>query len=272
MPFVELPDSPLAQGPTRVFYREYGAGADALVILHGGWGYDVYPFDRVVEALAADFRIIAPDRTGYGQSGRLARMPPNFHDRAAEETFQLLAHLDLDDPILWGHSDGAVIGAKMGLARPASIRGLILEALHLRRQKPSSREFFETMAESPDALDERVRDVLAREHGEDYWHTLLRMNGLAWLEIAADPSPDLFGGRLKDLHVPTLVIHGRRDPRTEPGELDEIQQALQQTADVAILEEGGHSPHTGRAAAEPAIAAAKRFFETLAARKPPVRA
>jgi hypothetical protein len=32
------------------------------VILHGGWGYEAYPFDDAIAALARSRRVIAPDR------------------------------------------------------------------------------------------------------------------------------------------------------------------------------------------------------------------
>ena len=45
---VLLTSSPLAPGasPTRISYRDIGGGSP-MVILHGGWGYDAYPFDRL---------------------------------------------------------------------------------------------------------------------------------------------------------------------------------------------------------------------------------
>ena len=65
MPYIDLASSALAPGvsPVRVHYRDAGAGPP-IVILHGGWGYDIYPFDRQIAALASDARVIAPDRTG----------------------------------------------------------------------------------------------------------------------------------------------------------------------------------------------------------------
>ena len=47
-------------------------------------------------------------------------------------------------PIVSGHSDGAVIALLMGLSHPGRLSGLIVEAAHLFRKKPSSRRFFET--------------------------------------------------------------------------------------------------------------------------------
>jgi pimeloyl-ACP methyl ester carboxylesterase len=238
-----------------VYYRDAGAG-HPIVILHGGWGYDIYPFDRQIAALAATHRIVAPDRTGYGESERIECQETDFHHRAAAETFAVIDALGLARPVVWGHSDGAVIALLMGLSDPDRFEGLIVEAAHFFRRKPASREFFDTMMRDPDGLGERVTAVLEREHGAG-WRDLVRTNGDAWRRIANDPSApaaDLYGGRLADLRVPTLVIHGARDPRTEPGELEALRDALTCRAEAlrhfVILPEGGHSPHSERVTAD----------------------
>jgi pimeloyl-ACP methyl ester carboxylesterase len=272
VPHIDLAASALAPGisPVRVHYRDAGAGSP-IVILHGGWGYEIYPFDRQIAALSAGHRIVAPDRTGYGGSGRLDRQPTDFHRRAAEETFAVIEALGLHRPIVWGHSDGAVIAVLMGLSNPSGVSGLILDATHLLRRKPASRAFFETMMRDPDGLGERVTAVLAREHG-DRWRELIRTNGDAWLRIADDPlapTADLYDGRLAELQVPTLIIHGARDPRTEPGELDAIREATAHTGNAArqviILPEGGHSPHSERATADEVTRLAMAFAAHVAA-------
>jgi pimeloyl-ACP methyl ester carboxylesterase len=262
MAFVDLMASALAPGisPVRIHYRDAGAGP-ALVILHGGWGYDIYPFDSQIAALAPRHRLVIPDRTGYGASGRLARQETDFHHRAAAETFAVVAALGLERPVVWGHSDGAVIALLMGLSAPARLGGIIAEATHLFRRKPASHEFFETMMRNPDGLGERVTGVLAQEHGAA-WQDLIRTNGDAWLRIAAarsGPDDDLYGGRLGTLRVPTLLIHGARDPRTEPGELDALRAALPE-ARIAVLPEGGHSPHSERAASGDTTRIAAEFL------------
>jgi pimeloyl-ACP methyl ester carboxylesterase len=263
MAFVALSSSDLAPGvsPVRIHYREFGAGRP-LVILHGGWGYEIYPFDRQLAALVADHRVVIPDRTGYGGSGRLGRQEVDFHRRAAAETFAVIEALGLERPVVWGHSDGAVIALLMGLAAPARLGGLIVEATHLFRSKPASREFFETMMAAPDSLGPRVTDVLAAEHGPG-WRELLRTNGVAWLGIAdqrLSADDDLYEGRLAALQLPTLVIHGARDPRTEPGELDALRAALGGVARFEVLPEAGHSPHSERASADEVTRAAQRFL------------
>jgi pimeloyl-ACP methyl ester carboxylesterase len=218
------------------------------VLLHGGWGYEIYPFDRQVAALAATHRLVAPDRTGYGRSTGLPDLPTDFHQRAAEETIRVLDALGLAPPIVWGHSDGAVIALRLGLMAPSRVAGIIAEATHFFRDKPASRAFFETMRDAPDLLGERVTAVLEHDHGAG-WRQLIHLNGAAWLGIGREHG-DLYDGRLSELRVPTLVVHGERDPRTEPGELDALRQALGASADFDLLPTGGHSPHSERATSD----------------------
>ncbi|MCU1381910.1 MAG: benzoate degradation ring-cleavage hydrolase [Acidobacteria bacterium] len=265
MPFIALDSSPLAPGvsPVRIHVREAGAGPP-MVMLHGGWGYDIYPFDRQIAALSAARRLIAPDRTGYGRSGRLERQETDFHHRAAAETIGVIDALGLDAPIVWGHSDGAVIALLMALSQPDRLSGIIVEATHFFRRKPASRAFFETMMRDPDGLGERVSGVLAREHGGG-WRDLIRTNGDAWLRIAADPraaTADLYSGRLPGLQVPALVIHGARDPRTEPGELEALRAAMA-AARFEIIADGSHSPHSERATSDRVTRIVRSFVDTI---------
>ncbi len=53
---------------------------------------------------------------------------------------------------------------------------------------------------------------------------------------------DFFDGRLSTLAVPTLVVHGDDDPRTEPDELARIRRELPE-ARFEIIGGGGHCPH-----------------------------
>lgn len=245
--------------PIELHYREGGAGSP-LVILHGGWGYGYYPFDDAIATLG--HRYVIPDRTGYGRSPHIDAMPPRFHEAAAIETERLLDKLGIARPVLWGHSDGAVIATLLALRAPDRYRGIIVEAIHLDRSKPRSRAFFLQMANDPDAFGERVTRKLAAEHGEDYWRTIIRADGVAWLDIAATPEDDLYDHRLHELRVPMLVVHGTDDPRTEPGELDRLRREVP-AARIELLEGGGHSPHNARATAGRVTALVRDFLEAL---------
>lgn len=244
MPSVTLCDSPLAGGTAEIHYREFGSGMP-LVFLHGGWGYEIYPLDEQQRAIH-DFRVLIPDRSGYGRSTKPALFGPGLHRRAVGETLLLLDALDIRRCIFWGHSDGAVIAAMLGLTAPERCLGLILEAFHYDREKVRSRTFFQTMASDPNSFGKRVTDVLKKEHGDPYWNQLLRSEGQAWLDIAGSAvggHRDLFDGGLSKLRVPTVFIHGAQDPRTEPWELDAVRRELPH-AGMHVIASGGHNPHS----------------------------
>lgn len=251
MPVIDLGYSALAGGPARIHYRESGSGT-AVIFLHGGWGYEIYPLTRQAPALQ-QLRVIVPDRSGYGGSTKPALFGADFHRRAVQETLAFVDALNIERCVLWGHSDGAVIAAWLGIMHPERWSGLILEAFHYDRAKPASRTFFTDMATTPERMGERVTAVLAREHGEGYWRDLLRSEGQAWLDIASIAEnggpPDLFDGTLSALKTPAMFIHGAGDPRTERGELETVRRELP-TARLHVIANGGHCPHAESASAD----------------------
>lgn len=250
------------QHPIELYYRDHRASATAtaepLLVLHGGWGYEFYPFDAQIAELS-DRRIVIPDRTGYGKSPRLAALPPRFHRAAADEHEAMLDALAIERCAIWGHSDGAVIAAIMALRRPERITAIVLEALHLDRRKPRSREFFEMMAGDPDGFGPRVAARLAADHGDDYWRTVLNAGGRAWLDIAASPDDDFYEHRLGDIAARVLILHGADDPRTEPGELDRATRELP-GATIHWIAGAGHSPHSERGASAEATRVGASFL------------
>ena len=253
-----LASTPLAPGvsPVRISYRDVGAvvsgGPTApVVVLHGGWGYDAYPFDRQITALERRHRVVIPDRSGYGGATPIDVLPADFHRRAAEETRAVLDGLALDRPVVWGHSDGAVIALLLALAAPGGIAGAIVEATHFFRQKPRSRRFFESVIANPAST------------------AIMRLHARAWLQIgdeAASQTADFYDGRLPEIDVPLAVIHGARDPRTEPGELEAFRAAAgarHGTIDFLLLPEGGHSPHAEDAVADAVAGFVRQFLAAV---------
>jgi pimeloyl-ACP methyl ester carboxylesterase len=266
VPTIDLIRSPHAPelSPVTIHYREFGSGR-ALVFLHGGWGYGVYPFDRQVEAFRNEFQILIPDRTGYGGSSRVAgEMPLDFHRRAAAETIAFLDAMGIEQAVFWGHSDGSVISAMIGLAWPERCECLILEAFHLLRRKPGSRSFFERFAAHPEDLGEDTKKLLAEDHGERQWPQVLRRNCTAWFRIAdavQRADEDLYEGRLGEITVPTLFLHGSLDPRTEPGEMDRVRREFP-GATISFVANGKHSPHSEEAVFEECNRIVKEFLRS----------
>jgi pimeloyl-ACP methyl ester carboxylesterase len=90
----------------------------------------------------------------------------------------VIAALHLDRPILWGHSDGAIVALLIGLQAPDRIAGAIVEATHYFRHKPASRPFFEAIVAKPRA-------------------PFLDIHSRTWIRIVDESAPgdDFYGGR-----------------------------------------------------------------------------
>jgi 3-oxoadipate enol-lactonase len=261
MAHLTLVSSPLHPegGPVRLHYRSQGEGPPVL-LLHGGWGERAYPWDAAVEALAAEHRVVALDRAGYGGSDDVPGLPDGFHRAMAEETLAALDALGIGEVALWGHSDGAVVAAWTALLAPDRVRALVLEAVHHFAAKRASVQFFRDAVEAPERFGPQLAAALEQDHGPG-WREVLARGGRAWLRIierGLAEGGDLYGGRLGDIAAPTLLLHGRHDPRTEPGELEAVERALR--ASRLLLVEAGHSPHTSARSGAENVAAAARFL------------
>ena len=246
MPFVKLAHLPLAGGPAEIYYREFGSGDSgvALVFLHGGWGYEIYPIDAQLDIIG-NARVLIPDRAGYGRSTKPAVFGIDFHRRAAEERFRCSTRSTSARRSLGTQRRGSDrCSARAGLAgtMPGAGSGglsLLSREARLARVLPGHGGRSGNLRGASPTCCGASTEI-------PYWRELLHNEGETWLELAAgaeNGAKDLYQGRLSQLTVPVAFLHGASDPRTDPGELDEVRRQLPSAA-MHIVEGAGHSPHS----------------------------
>lgn len=96
----------VAGNSVKLSYLEAGSGPRTLVLVHG-WSQSAEQFRFQIEALASDYRVIAFDLRGHGESDK----PRHGYriQRLARDLHEALAALNLKDATILGHSMGCSV-------------------------------------------------------------------------------------------------------------------------------------------------------------------
>lgn len=132
MPFATL------DGQT-LHYLDQGQGP--VVLLAGSYLWDTGMWAPQIEALSAQYRVIAVDLWGHGQSGPMPQGTTSLDD-VARQMLALLDHLHIERVTLVGLSVGGMWGARLALAAPQRIAGLVLMDTYLGAEPEPTRQYY----------------------------------------------------------------------------------------------------------------------------------
>jgi pimeloyl-ACP methyl ester carboxylesterase len=113
-------------GRLKVHVLSAGPGDGIPVLLLHGNGASATFWEEVMLALPPNYRGIAPDMRGYGDTEPLPVDATQGLGDMAEDVLSLVEALDLGRHHLIGHSMGGGIGMKCAIARPADLLSLTL--------------------------------------------------------------------------------------------------------------------------------------------------
>ncbi len=250
MPSIQLND-------ILIHYTTHGHG-QPLLLLHAGWGLGVNGFHYQEKALAEEFRMIVPDRRGYGQSTHVVGFDADFHWQHADDMLKLLDALQIDRAFVWGHSDGAIVGAIMAITQPDRVRGLVFEGGHLYGRKPGSQVIMDRSQIDQLPLSQAAQSKLARYHGEEYWPQVIRNWADGWIALY-HRNGDLYHGRVSEIVCSVLIVHGAQDEYTAVDEIEQLSRRIPH-AQLIVYPDGGHSLHDARPTREACTQAARDFL------------
>ena len=211
-------------------------GERALVLLHEGLG-SVGLWRDFPQALhaATSRRVIVFSRFGHGRSEPppRPRTPAFFHEEALEVLPEVLEQLDVPEPILVGHSDGASIA--LIHAGHHAVTGIALLAPHVIVEDVT----VAAIREARRTFDGgELRERMARHHDDPD----AAFNG--WCDVWLDPAfrdwslePDA-----ERVRSPVLLIQGADDPYGTLDQLDRIEARVRGPVERLVVP-GGHSPH-----------------------------
>ncbi len=208
------------------------------MLLHG-IGSQARSFVPLIEALDPRFSVVAWDAPGYGDSTPLAVACPDASDYAAALN-RLLAELDISRCILFGHSLGTLVAARLAVVSPNRVATLCLVSPALGYGAERTAPLPPPVASRLEELDRLGAQVFAARRAPALLaDPAARPDVLQQVEraMAAVRRPGydhaarmLASGRLlKDaaqVSIPTAVWVGALDRITPPANAREVFEAL----------------------------------------------
>lgn len=241
---------------------------DPLVVLLHGFPEFWYGWRALLPRLGASRLAVAPDQRGYGESDRPAAVEAYGMDALVGDVLALADHLGKERFSVVGHDWGGVVAWALAMARPARLERLVVvNAPHPaifareRRENPEQRAasgyidlLVSPMAEATLAAGDfaRMFDGLRTEAGEEWldpddraayreaWSRPGALTGmLNWYraaELRSDGGGEVPTARVE---VPTLVVWGERDRFLLPGNLDGLEERVDDL-EVVRIPDAGH--------------------------------
>jgi pimeloyl-ACP methyl ester carboxylesterase len=115
-------------GGVEIFYREAGrAGAPVVLLMHG-FPSSSFMYRQIIGPLARNYRVIAPDYPGFGQSAFPSRSAYSYtFENLANTMLKFVEAVGADSYALYVQDYGAPIGFRMALKNPERVAALIVQ-------------------------------------------------------------------------------------------------------------------------------------------------
>lgn len=232
----------------RCSFIDAGEG-QTILFVHG------FPLSRAIwqpqiEALVKNYRVIAPDLRGHGESSAPAGV--YSMDGFAEDLQALIAERKCGPVVLVGHSMGGYLSFAFYRKYPQSVRALILFCTRATADSEEGKIVRENLAqraerEGPVAVAEQMLPKMLAASAaarldlvEQVRQIILStsLNGLTGSlrgMAARSSSVEL----LPQINVPTLVVAGEHDAIIPTAESTALAAAIPH-AELAVIPEAGH--------------------------------
>ncbi|WNS78027.1 alpha/beta fold hydrolase [Domibacillus sp. DTU_2020_1001157_1_SI_ALB_TIR_016] len=221
------------------YYKEIGQG-EPLILIHGV-GLDHSMWEKQVEALSSQFRVIVYDMVGHGGSEH----PPAPYSisQFAKQLSDLMEHLNIKKSHIVGFSMGGMTAQAFALAYPEKVKTLtIMSAVanrtnvqraailsrvqELKAKGPSAtiepaiqRWFSKAFQEQNQRIVQQIRQRLQHNNPESY---------LAAYTLFATADEELWTN-FHEINVPVFIITGEEDVGSNPQMSEQMHEKLSQS-------------------------------------------
>lgn len=231
------------------------------VILIHGLTSDAFMYEKEIEALKKDHRVIALDSRGHGRSDKPAEYTLDDH---IQDVISLMDELNIERANILGTSMGSYIAQGVAIHAPERVDQLILVVAKAHGQTSSMARLFKVYESEVEGMtfDEKSEHVTqyiyydveavkkSRKAIEDKSVQLTNHE-----QVTASKALEQFDFRdeLGQVQAETLVISGKHDELNPPEYGEEIAELIPDATFVQY-EYSGHSP---------SVEQPSRFIETV---------
>jgi pimeloyl-ACP methyl ester carboxylesterase len=163
-----------------LWYEKKGSGKP-FILLHGnGESHEI--FDILIEELSEKFTVYAIDSRDHGKSTKTNKLS---YKMMAEDVFSFINELKIEKPILYGFSDGGIVGLLLASDYPDLLSRLIISGANT----------------DPDGVKKpwpTIFKILYLIFRQDKFRMMLE-------------EPDISREDLKKISIPVLVLAGEKD-------------------------------------------------------------
>jgi pimeloyl-ACP methyl ester carboxylesterase len=240
MPFAEI-------NGQRIRFEDSGGDGPPVILSHG-FLMDREMFAPQIEALAPEFRVIAWDERGFGET-EFDGEPFSYWD-SAQDCLGLLDHLGIDRAVLGGMSQGGFLSLRAALTAPERVQALVLIDTQSGTEDPERLPGYRQMQETwlqvgpVDELAQTIAnliigDPVLNEVWIAKWRKLPR-------ETMRAPGDCLMGrdditDRIGEISCPAIVFHGTADQSIEIEKAEQLCQALPGCTGVVRVDGAPHA-------------------------------
>lgn len=252
-------------GNVAIHTVHYEGNGPELLLIHGissngrGW-------DPVIDVLAQDFSPITVDLRGHGESGK----PESgyLYDDYIADLEHLLIELDMEHPMILGHSLGGIITLWWATKHPSQAKALVIEDSPLRSGEDFRPAFEEWLRLNAMPYEELVKLNMV-EHpewplsmAESRARAMSVTKRAVFEELMADSMANHDVDRIAEIEritSPVLLVHGdyQTGGMVHPDDIESLPQRLANAQTVRIPG-GSHTLH--RSSEEEFLAAVVPFL------------
>jgi pimeloyl-ACP methyl ester carboxylesterase len=225
-------------------YVDHGGTGPAVVLLHS-FLMDASMFAPQVAAFGADYRLIAVDQRGHGETP--AGGPFDYWD-SARDVLELLDSLGIERAAFVGVSQGGFVAMRLALLAPDRVAALAVMGTSAAAENPALVTTYRQLAANwlemgpIDPIVDMVAAICLGSMDVSDWKAKWRVRPTDTVTVLINALVDRddIVERLGEIDAPALVLHGSADLAYPLERARELADGLPKAEAPVIVEGGAH--------------------------------